>query len=416
MITKIMAYCKGYVIIHATGYFLERFLNICTREDILIWDIERSGNQMRAKVSIKAFCHLRRAARKTRTKIRIKERYGLPFLLRRNRKRRGIIAGVLIFAVIICYFSTHLMGITVSGSKTVPREKIIESLNSYGVKIGTPLKDINSKILKNQLMTAIDSLGWAGVSVKGSRLYIEVRPREEREDALSSAEPCNIVAAKDGIIRLMEVRDGQTMVYVDTLVEKGDLLVSGVIDSDVVGMRYTHSYGEIYATTWYEESMDIPLSYTQKVMTGEKKSKYEIGTMGGFIKLYLSQQPGYKICKYRESTSEYSLPLEIFPSLSVRKHEYLEQKELKQTRTKEEAENLGKFYLFNKITRQLSPNAEIVNISVKTKKKGNYLTVTAKYECLENIAEQVPIDKTEIMGYNNDNSADTNTNEQEQTR
>ena len=412
MITKIMAYCKGYVIIRATGYFLERFLNICTREDILVWDIERSGNQMRAKVSIKAFCRLRRAARKTRTKIRIEKRYGLPFLLRRNRKRRGILAGVLIFAIIIYYFSTHLMGITVSGTKTVPREKIIEALSSYGVKIGTPLGDINSKILKNQLMTALDSLGWAGVSVKGSRLYVEVRPRQERKNALSSDEPCNIIAAKDGIIRLMEVRDGQTMVYVDTLVEKGDLLVSGVIDSDVVGMRYTHSYGEIYATTWYEESIDIPFSYTQKVMTDNKKSKYEIGTMGVFVKLYLSQQPGYKIYKYHESKSEYSLPLEIFPSVSIKKHQYLEQKELKQTRTKDEAENLGKFYLFNKITRQLSPSAEIIDISVKTKKNGNYLTVTAKYECIENIAEQAPIDKTEIMGYNNKNIADTNTNEQ----
>lgn len=407
MIIRFMSYLKGYVHICAKGYFLERFLNLCLKEDILLWDLERtSPNELSAKVSICAFKNLKTAARKTRTKVSIKQKYGFPFFLHRNRARRGIVFGIVVFALIIWYFSTHLMGITIEGT-SVSHQKIQSALNSYGVKIGTPIKNINNKILKNQLMTSIEDFGWVGVNVKGSRLYIEATDREKRKDALSDTDPCNLVAAKDGVVRFMEIRDGQTMVLINTPVKEGDLLVSGVIDSNAVGMRYTHSYGEVYATTWYKEEMEIPLSYTQKVMTGNTKSKYNLNFLNLSLNLYLNGKSPYKEYQSHKSQKEYSLPLKIFPSVFINKQEYFEQKVQTKERTVTEAIELGKFYLCHKINTKLSKGAVIDSLSVSHKLSGDTVLVTVECECTEDIAIQTPIDKTEDLEYNSEHTVET---------
>ncbi len=407
MIIRFMSYLKGYVHICAKGYFLERFLNLCLKEDILLWDLERtSSEELSAKISISAFKNLKVAARKTRTKISIKQKYGFPFFLHRNKARRGIAFGIIIFALIIWYLSTHLMGITIEGT-SLPHQKIYSALNSYGIKIGTPVKNINNKILKNQLMTSIEDFGWVGVNIKGSRLYIEATDRKKRKDALSSSEPCNIVAAKDGVVRFMEIRDGQTMVLINTPVKKGDLLVSGVIDSNAVGMRYTHSYGEVYATTWYKEEMKIPLSYTQKIMTGNTKSKYNLKLLNLSLNLYLNGKSPYKEYQSYKSQKEYSLPLKIFPSVFINKQEYFEQNVQTKKRTVTEAIELGKFYLCHKINTKLSKGAVIEDLKVSHKVLGDLVLVMVECECTEDIALKTPIDKTEDLEYNSEHTDET---------
>ncbi len=402
LIIWVLSYFKGYIQIFASGYFLERFLNLCLMEDILLWDLQRiSPNELCAKISIAGFKNLRKSARKTRTKISIKKKYGFPFFLSRNRERKGIIPGIIVFLIIIWYFSTHLMGITIEGSQ-VDEEKILSALSSYGVEIGMPIKNINNKILKNQLMTSIEDFGWVGVNIKGSRLYITASDREKPNESLSADLPCNIVAAKDGVIRLMEIRDGQTMVLVNTPVKRGDLLVSGVIDSNAVGMRYTHSYGEVWADTFYEEEIIIPLKHTQNIMTKKSRSKYTVKVLNFAVKLYLKDSPPYKNYKMHKSKKEYNPPLKIFPSIYVEKQEFFETKAQAKTRSVSQAVELGKFHLLNKINTQLSKGAVIENITVSHKKQGNNLLVTLKCQARENIAHKTPIDKTEDLDYNNE--------------
>lgn len=401
MSVKLISFLKGYIEITATGYFLERFLNLCLSEDILLQDLSRnSQNELSAKTDISSFKKLRSVARRTRTRVKISKRFGIPFLLQRHRKRQGICIGLFFSAIIIYFFSTHLMGMTFDGNNKISDKLLISALESYGVKLGTPLKEIDTKILKNQLMTSNDDLGWIGVSLKGSRLYIEIKERTERKDIPGTDEPCNLVAEKDGIIRLMKIRDGQTMVLINTPVKKGDLLVSGVIDSNSVGMRYTHSYGEVYATTWYKEEIDIPLKCKTKMLTMESSSKTRLNFLIFSVPLFLKETPSFPLYQTHNSSKEFSLPLKIFPPIRIEKTEFFRQIEQNKTRTVDEAITLGKFYLLNKVNNQLSDDAVFDKIEVSHKKTGNTVTVILECECTENIAVKTPIDKTEDLEYN----------------
>ena len=49
-------YIRGYVIIVVTGKSVERFINICSKPRILLWDIERRDNESAVmKMSLRGF-------------------------------------------------------------------------------------------------------------------------------------------------------------------------------------------------------------------------------------------------------------------------------------------------------------------------------------------------------------------------
>ena len=53
---RLWHYLKGYVIIIVTGTCVERFINICTRRQIPLWDVERiTPGSVSMKMSINGF-------------------------------------------------------------------------------------------------------------------------------------------------------------------------------------------------------------------------------------------------------------------------------------------------------------------------------------------------------------------------
>ena len=62
----------GYVRIEVEGYYIERFINICTNNKILIWNLKREkGVKLYLNIGINDFRKLSTIARKTNCKIKI---------------------------------------------------------------------------------------------------------------------------------------------------------------------------------------------------------------------------------------------------------------------------------------------------------------------------------------------------------
>ena len=98
----IFSYIIGYLRISVEGYYTERFINICTNKKLLIWNLKRDKNvKLYLNIGIKDFKQLSDVARKTKCKIKIKKKSGLPFVLNRYKKRK--IFGL--FLIIISFYS-----------------------------------------------------------------------------------------------------------------------------------------------------------------------------------------------------------------------------------------------------------------------------------------------------------------------
>ena len=88
MLRKLVQYGKGYLKIHVSGYFAERFLNGCSHKKIRLWDLKPVPGGYEMCITINGFRKLKPIIRKTGTKVVIVKRSGLPFLLFKYRKRR----------------------------------------------------------------------------------------------------------------------------------------------------------------------------------------------------------------------------------------------------------------------------------------------------------------------------------------
>lgn len=49
MLTRILCFLRGYVQVIVKSHFIERFINICIRRDIYLWDI-RAGAARRRRI------------------------------------------------------------------------------------------------------------------------------------------------------------------------------------------------------------------------------------------------------------------------------------------------------------------------------------------------------------------------------
>lgn len=72
-------YLSGYLKIQIFGYSPERFFNLCSHQKIDLWDMNVNLRTYEMKISVKDFLKLKPIIRKTKTKVKVVERYGFPF-------------------------------------------------------------------------------------------------------------------------------------------------------------------------------------------------------------------------------------------------------------------------------------------------------------------------------------------------
>ena len=74
ILLDIYRFLRSYIIISVQGGFPERFLNLCGKEKIYLWDVEYSSGCVTAKIGCRDFPRLKAIRAKSGVKIKIKEK------------------------------------------------------------------------------------------------------------------------------------------------------------------------------------------------------------------------------------------------------------------------------------------------------------------------------------------------------
>ncbi len=396
-VSDIANYIRGYVVIRGEGRFPERFLNICTHRKMNIWDVHYCGDKIiTAKMSREAFAGCRDICRRTGMRVRITLKRGLPFVLRRYRKRKPIVLGVVAVALLLWYSSGHIMGITVFGNNKISTETILDGLAVSDIAIGKSTSGIDSAKVRNRMMIDLPDLAWLGITINGSRVYVEVVERTEEAEILDTKTPCNLVAIKDGVIESIEARNGQTMIKKGSGVREGDVLVSGIMESETAGIRYVHSYGEVFAQTTYKASKEYSLRFEEPINSGENKKRYSIQIFGKEIPLYIGKKQPYEKYEVVQQEWEFKAPFDLAPSLFFKKETYNEQKIISKKRTVAQILEEAKKELKEELEKEISAETEIKDVALEnTLTENGDVLVTLTYTCRENIARKAVIDGAE---------------------
>ncbi|MCC8162174.1 MAG: sporulation protein YqfD [Lachnospiraceae bacterium] len=285
MLTRILKFLKGYVRIRLSGYAPERFFNLCGHHGIVLWDVRFTGTEYEMCVSVGGFRSLRPLVRKTRTKVVILERYGLPFLLHRYQKRKIFVLGALCGAILLWLLSLFIWNIHIEGNYHLSDDVILSYLNDIEVVHGMRKSEVRGSEIEAGLREYFPEITWTSVEVKGTRLIVHVRESEEGETTkIADEEPADLVTSQSGTVVSMIVRSGTPAVREGASVEDGDILVASRVeiyndDGELASVNFVHADADITIRheEYYEESFSV--QYEKKVYTGRRRLSFYV-TLG----------------------------------------------------------------------------------------------------------------------------------------
>lgn len=393
MLLKILInYILGYVNISVEGYFIERFMNICISKNILLWNIKREKSTfLYANVGIKDFKKLKEISRKTKCKINIKDKRGLPFILNRYKKRKIFLILLILFFIIIFTLSNFIWNIDIIGAQKISKTEIIQLLEENGLSTGVPKNKINTQKIINAIRLNRDDIAWIGIGITGTNATVKIVEADLKPEIIDETDYCNIVSNKEGVIVNVTAQNGTPLVKKDDIVKKGTILIAGYIEGKYTGTRYVHSEGEILAKVWYSKKDKIELKQQEYRKTGKSESKYSIRIKNFVINLYKSI-PKFEnydtICEEKKLKifSNFYLPIEII------KNTYYETEQQEIEYTKEEAKEMLTQKIEEELKKEINNTEEkITNKQINVYENEDNLEIEVIYEVLETIGEDEKI-------------------------
>ena len=247
----------GYVRVRLTGRSPERFFNLCRSSKILLWNIACEKEEYRFFLLLPDFYRIRPFAKKAGVRVRIQEKLGLPFFLYRNRKRKLFAVGAASFFLLLFVLSRFIWNISFSGNLLFTDDMLTGQLREIGVCYGMPKRGVDCDRIEEELRSRCPRIVWVSAHISGTRLQIRIRENETADGIpLREESPRNLVAETAGTVVSILVRAGKAAVQPGDEVEKGQILVEGMLP-------VTNDSGEVERTLFVRADADIRLRTTK---------------------------------------------------------------------------------------------------------------------------------------------------------
>ena len=398
MLKKAVKLLRGSVYVRAKSAYPERMLNLCSARGIEFWDVrwidDTALSFCVARGDLRA---LRRAAEGCGAEVSIERTAGTPFFFARLRRRHALFVGGILCAALLLVNSLFIWDFEVTGNETVPTETILHALREHGVHRGTFIYSFRSQDICNRVLPELKDLCWVAVNVRGCKAYVQVRERVRAPERVNESEPTNVIAAKPGLITKVRALDGEKKVLPGTSVQQGQLLIAGVVDTGgtekpSVTTRFLAGKGEVWARTWYDLTVRVPLTYEKKTYTGAEKRSHTL--IWGENRLKIGAK-GSSICNVDcdkiKNQTQWTL-FGLFALPVTWETETLLPYELETAaRSRADAERQGKDVLETYLAALLGESGSVTQRRFSTAVEGDTLVVTLSAECEEQIGKEVPI-------------------------
>ncbi|MBR2381176.1 MAG: sporulation protein YqfD [Clostridia bacterium] len=380
----------GYCVIEIPIFAKENFLNLCMRYGFNYYKISIDEKSKKVHITLSATQYKRvlTACRIWEIRAKTVSRGGLPQMILRYRKRWGIAVGLVLSVLLFFALQSVVWRIDITGNERLSEERITESLLQNGLYVGGRISKLDTDYIEHRIMINDDDIAWISIKIVGTVARVEVKEVIDTEIIEEGSKPANLVSRFDAQIVSLEVLSGFINVKEGDFVRAGELLVSGIYESEKAPIRYSRASGKIFGRVTKEFVVEIPLVQEKKVLNGEKITKKTLNFFGKSIKFFINYRnlpTSYDIINYIYVLNPFSLG-ELPISLSV--DEYYGYEMVEAEISEEEAINQAYELLRARIDEVL-PEAQILKKSLQGEiVDGKYVlkcTVTA----ICDIAKQV---------------------------
>ncbi|MBP5405509.1 MAG: sporulation protein YqfD [Clostridia bacterium] len=207
--------------------------------------------------------------------------------------RPVLLASLALTMAAIFLFGSFVYGVEITGNHYVNTSSIRAVLTENKVDGFVYKGAIDLEKIRGEIV-ALDGISFASVSVKGNRLYVDVKeeilPLSPEEENFAP-----VLAERAGVVTKIVAESGTPLVTVGDVVKEGDVLIAPVY-TFTEGEAPAPAKGEVYALTVYTKEIVLPLFTLQNERTGAKTSFREIELFGRKIsKESPSPYPSYDV-------------------------------------------------------------------------------------------------------------------------
>jgi similar to stage IV sporulation protein len=319
-------------------------------------------------------------------------RLGFLKLLEGYRKRTGLAVGFFLAAALLFLSSLFVWDITIEGTDRISEQTILSALESRGLYLGAFIPSVNTENSEEFLILDVDGLSFVNINLKGTVVQVEVHERKKNTEIVDTQSPSNLIASVDGQIEALRITGGDITVKLGETVKKGDLLVSGIIDSAALGYRLVRARGEVLARTTLTYHVEIPYETTEKQYTGKFFSQKSIKIFSKTIKLFRKDSISPSSCDKIESERRIYLFGLIKLPILITETEYAEYEIIPKTLTQQEA--LAEAYRkLRELYEEDLADAEILGRYTSFEENETGIKLTQHIECIIDIAKEVKINQ-----------------------
>ena len=302
----------------AVGGRYEKLLSDCMEQGIPLSEVEPIEEGVRITAPASAYRRIHRLARHSRTRLRIEQRRGVWFHVRRFRGRWGIAVGTMVFAALLWAMQNLVWTVEYTGIGLSEQQTAANLLYQAGIFPGAW---VTADLLEKgeQALLGWEKLGWAALNFSQGRLTVEAAPALDSL-AVEGNEPVDLIAAADGIILSVNAQEGFVCKTAGQTVAKGDVLIAAQQPDRNQTVRTAHPKGEVIARVEQIFTCTQPLRYQVDAPTGRLKSQYALQSFWGSWTINPTEFPEtgeQKIYHRPFSVAGFSLPATVTETVWV---------------------------------------------------------------------------------------------------
>ena len=399
---KLVNFARGWVRAEVRGPFPERAINLCARNGVRFWAAERVDEEaMRVTVLRRDAARARELAGRAGCDFRAEGRTGLPFFLRRFRRRYAFLAGLVLSVAAVAVLSGFVLTVEVTGNERVPDAAILAQLRREGLRPGVYGPSLDTRQIEWGARLAMEELAWISINLYGTRAQVVVRETVPPPPMVEQEGVSDLVARAGGLILSVDAVQGQAVVAPGDTVAPGETLISGTVIlsgpeySDIAPSRLcVRAAGSVRARTWRQEEAVTPLTAVGKRYVGRKRTRWSLTVFDRRVNFYANGSIPWE--KYDKISTTYPvvLPGDQRLPLFLTREELLGWEPEPVAIRADGAEELLRARLLERLEQAVGPDGRVLDVDWNARIDGGLLTVTAREECEEEIGVSTPVQMT----------------------
>lgn len=387
---------NSYIKVKIKGKNINNYLKWLIKTNLNIININIvSHNEMLLITEYKSYKLLKKYSKTY--DVSIIKKYGKLRFIEFIKTNYIILFSIIISIVLLYTLSNYIFKIDIVYNDKEVVNKLKKELSTYGIdqfkkkKSRSYLEKVKKIILKNNK----DTLEWIEIEEDGTKYIIKLVERKkevkEKEYIYQS-----IVASKNATITSIKAYSGEKVKNINQYVQKGETIISGIMQKPDGTNIYEKAKGLIYGEVWYKVNLEYPLYYQEEKVTGKNKSIITINFLRKKIRVFPYKK--YKQFKYNSSNLFESKLLPI----SISKEELYEVLVKEEIYTEEKAISLATNLAKKKLKEKNNKIKEINDVKILEKTNlGSKIKLTLFISAKEDITKIIEV-KEEMLDKSNE--------------